>query len=201
MAEEWAVPEGDSSSLLDSDPPSNGRQADLEQLIREHNRELVHYIERFLHSRRDAEDIAQEAFCRVFGLMGDPRVHSHVNAYLYKTARNLAIDRLREHRRRDMFLRKQSMLEQAFRGAYHSPSAEQVCLAREEVEALSRAAESLTPKVKAAFVLVRQHGLDYEEAAKRLGVKPHSVRRLVDRAKEILIDAVAQDRSNKRVRK
>lgn len=200
MTEDWAVPEGDSGPLLDSDPPPNGRQAEFEQLIRQHNGALINYVVRYVHSRRDAEDIVQEAYCRIFRL-GDPSVLSHLSAYLYRTARNLAIDRLRERARRETFVRKMCVLEQALRTSYQSPSPEQVWVAKEEIQTLAQAIEALTPKVKAAFVLVRQHGLSYEEAAGKLGIKPHSVRRLVDRAIEFLVDAVSQESPNLRARR
>jgi RNA polymerase sigma factor (sigma-70 family) len=197
MIEDSAAPQGDSSSLLDSDLPSQGQKDEFEQLVRKHNRALVNYVDRYLHSRRDAEDVVQEAYCRVFGL-GDPNVLSHLNGYLYKTARNIAIDRLRERLRRETFLREECSLQQGLRAANHSPSPEQTLLAMEEIEILARAIEALTPKVKAAFVLVRQYGLSYEEAAHKLNIKPHSVRRLVDRAIEFLVDAVAQERTDSR---
>jgi RNA polymerase sigma factor (sigma-70 family) len=200
MTEDWAVSEGDSGSLLDSDPPPNGRQVEFEQLFRQHNRTLVNYVYRYVHSRRDAEDIAQEAYCRIFGL-GDPSVLSHLNRYLYRTARNLAIDRLRERVRRETFLRKECVLEQALQAARQSPSPEQVWVAREEIEALTGAMVGLTPKVKAAFALVRQDGHSYEEAAIKLGVKPNSVRRLVARAMELLVDAVPREAGNSRARR
>ena len=203
MSEEWAVPEGDSSSLLDSDPPPNGRQAELEQLIRQHDRALVNYVYGFLRSRGDAEEVVQEAYCRVCGLSGSAVV-SHFNRYIYRAARNIAIDRIRERVRRETFLKDERGREKYQHTLNQSPSPEQVWVAREELEALSRAIEDLStvsPKAKAAFVLIKRRGLSYEEAAVQLRVKPNSVRRLVDRAIEYLVDAVDHESSGSRKRR
>lgn len=69
----------------------------VSQLFRDHNRLLVGYLTSRLRSEQEAKEVAQEAYVRLLQLQ-DPGTSSLLRAYLFKTATNLAIDRLR-HRR------------------------------------------------------------------------------------------------------
>ena len=66
-------------------------------VISDHNRLLVGYLTSRLRSEQEAKEVAQEAYVRLLQLQ-DPGTSSLLRAYLFKTATNLAIDRLR-HRR------------------------------------------------------------------------------------------------------
>ena len=71
--------------------------AAVSQLFREHNRALLGYLTVRLRSEQEAKEVAQEAYLRLLQLQ-EPDTSSLVREYLFKTATNLAIDRLR-HRR------------------------------------------------------------------------------------------------------
>jgi len=158
----------------------------LEKLLSQHNDELVNYIYSWVRSRADARDIVQEAYCRIFRL-GEPHVISHLRAYLYKTAKNIATDWIRQRVVREAYVE-----EEPLRAPQETPSPEHIWLAREELEALQRGIEALPPKTKMALLMVRQEGLSYEEVAIKLGIKTHSARRLVERSMEYLLEAVPQ---------
>jgi len=160
------------------------RHKTLEKLLSQHNEELVNYIYSWVRSRADARDIVQEAYCRIFRL-DEPHVISHLRAYLYKTAKNIATDWIRQRIVREAYVE-----EEPLRAPQETPSPEHIWLAREELEALQRGIEALPPKTKMALLMVRQEGLSYEEVAAKLGIKTHSARRLVERAMEYLIEAV-----------
>jgi RNA polymerase sigma factor (sigma-70 family) len=66
-------------------------------LYREHNRVLVRCLTARLRSEQEAKEVAQEAYVRLLQLQ-KPGAPSLLRAYLFKTATNIAIDRLR-HRR------------------------------------------------------------------------------------------------------
>src|SRR5258708_1189711 len=89
MNEYDAVSETDSSPLSDPEPLTSAKQAAIRELIHQHNDELVNYIRKWVRSRADAHDIAQEAYARIFRL-GDASVVSHFRGYLFQTARNIA---------------------------------------------------------------------------------------------------------------
>ena len=77
-------------------PPESTHTA-VSELFREHNRMLVRYLTVRLQSVQEAKEVAQESYARLLQLP-QPGAPSLLLAYLFKTATNLAIDRLR-HRK------------------------------------------------------------------------------------------------------
>ena len=170
------------SQLSDCQPASNDRQrAELAALIHQHNRALINYISRWVHSREDAHDIAQEAFVRIFRLR-DPSVINHLRGFLYQTARNIAADWLRKRVVRETYVEQEPL--RSMQDDQRTP--ELILLAREELEAVRRAFALLPPRTKMALLMIREDGLSYDEVGARLGIKAHSARRLVERALESL---------------
>jgi RNA polymerase sigma factor (sigma-70 family) len=183
MLKKGAVPEEDSEPLQ-----KEVRRAEVDQLLRQHNDALVNYIFRWVRSRDDAKDIVQEAYLRIFRLE-DPTTISHFRAFLYRTAKNLAINWLKARIVRETFVQ-----EHPLRAFQDVPSPEHIWLAREELEALKRAVEVLPPKCKMALIMFKEDGLTYEEIGAKLEIKAHSAARLVERAMEFLVEAVSQER-------
>jgi DNA-directed RNA polymerase specialized sigma24 family protein len=73
------------------------RSAHIERLFREHNQSLVRFLNARLASEHEAREVAQEAYVRLLQL-DKPGAIGFLRAFLFKTASNLAVDRLR-HRR------------------------------------------------------------------------------------------------------
>src|SRR5579862_5173614 len=78
---------------------SEGKEADarterLARVFREHNEALVSFIALRVCSRQEAQDIVQEAYVRLLRL-DQQRAVSFLRAFLFKTALNLAVDRIR----------------------------------------------------------------------------------------------------------
>lgn len=83
--------------LKPRDDPSS--PTDIERLFREHNEALLRFIAAKLGSEQEAREVAQEAYVRLLSLH-KPEAVSYLRAFLYKTAANLAFDRLRQRARR-----------------------------------------------------------------------------------------------------
>jgi len=77
--------------------PFESTAAAVSHLFREHNHALVDYLTARLRSEQEAKEVAQETYVRLLQ-MQDPGTPGLLRAYLFKTATNLAIDRLR-HRK------------------------------------------------------------------------------------------------------
>lgn len=129
---------------------------------------------RLLGRSHAAEDVAQEAFLRLWKsgtVDGDPR---SVVAWLYRTATRLAIDVLRDRRRNDG--------DEVSEGAM--PCAFDVRAYVEARAAIASLAESVPEDELAAAVLCRVDGLPQPEAAAVLGVSERTVRRMLERFDE-----------------
>ena len=164
-------------------PCKTGHSRDqLAEFLRENNNALVSYVYSWVRSRPDALDIVQEAYCRIFRL-GDLQGVNHLRGYLFKTAKNIATDWVRQRIVREAYVH-----DEPLRGNKEAASPEDIWLAREELETLERNVENLPPKCKLALIMVRVDGASYEEVAEKLGIKTHSARRLVERAMEYLLE-------------
>lgn len=159
-------------------------RTESERLFREHNDALLSYAYARVRSWADAKDVVQDAYVRVFNLGKDKPI-SHLRAYLYRAVRNSATDWVRRRHVRETF----ASLEY-FRIDRESESAEHVWLLREEIQ---RALDALPPKCRLAMILVNVRGLSYEEAAACMRIKTHSVRRLLERSVEHLLETLRLD--------
>jgi RNA polymerase sigma factor (sigma-70 family) len=188
MNEHEAVSEVDSSPLSDSEPiTSEDRHAAIERFVHQHNDALVNYVRRWVRSRADAHDIAQEAYARIFRL-GDASVVSHLQGYLYRSAKNIALNWIRSRITQESFVQEESL--RANQEDKRTP--EQICMAKEELEAVKRAFKQLPPRTRMVVYLIKQDGMSYDEVALKLGIKTSSVRRLVERAMESLLEEVGR---------
>jgi RNA polymerase sigma-70 factor (ECF subfamily) len=160
---------------------------ELDAFLREHNNALISYVYSWVRSRADAADIVQEVYCRIFRLPELGAV-KHLRGYLFKAAKNIATDWVRQRIVRETFAQ-----EEPLRGNLEAASPEHIWLVREELEAFERDVEMLPPKCQFAFLKVKLEGASYEEVATQLGIKIHSARRLVERANECLVEARSQD--------
>jgi RNA polymerase sigma factor (sigma-70 family) len=191
MNEHEAVSAVESGPVADVEPlTSENKHAAVERLVHQHNDALVNYIYRWVRSRADARDIAQEAYARVFRI-NDPTVVSHLRGYLYKTAKNIASNWVRSRITREIFAKEESL--RASQEDKRTP--ETICIAREELEAVRRTFGKLPPRTRMVIHLIKEDEMSYDEVARRLGIKASSVRRLVERAMEFLLEEVARETS------
>lgn len=126
---------------------------------------------RVLDCPGDAEDVAQEAFVRLWRTGMVEAEPWRASAWLYRTATRLSIDRLRESRP----LEGLAALERA--PAETDPADRQVAL-RQELRQLAAAVPEEELEVA---ILHRVDRLDQPEVAKVVGISERSVRRLLGR--------------------
>jgi RNA polymerase sigma-70 factor (ECF subfamily) len=149
----------------------------ISRLFRENNRVLVRYLTARLQSEQEAREVAQEAYVRLLQ-MATPGSPEFFRAYLFKTATNLAIDRLRHRRVR--YRVEQAETPEAWTSARcDEGDPAKLLVARELTEQLVSFLQELPPKCRAVFRLHRLEGLSQKEVAARLGFSERMVRRYV----------------------
>jgi RNA polymerase sigma-70 factor (ECF subfamily) len=74
-----------------------GHEADFEELVRRHQRQIVNFIYRMIGDSELALDMSQDVFIRVYQALDrfDPKYK--FTTWIYRIASNCAIDRLRRH--------------------------------------------------------------------------------------------------------
>lgn len=150
--------------------------SDLGRLFEQHNAALVQFLRARLRSDQEARDVAQEAYVRLLQLDRLGTI-SYLRTYLFRTALNLATDRIRS-----AAVRREAHRDPVFDAGVYELSPERVVGAGESLEAVSRAIESLPSKARVAFMLHRFGGLDVDEVAQRMGVTKRMVRNYLVKA-------------------
>lgn len=148
----------------------------IEGLFREHNEALIRFLLSRVRSQQEAREIAQEAYVRLLGLH-QPGAVSYLRAFLFKTAANLATDRLRKD---DVHERALDL--PLFREFADSRTPERRVSGAQQMQRLERLLDELPPKCRQAFVLNRFYGMDFADVAREMGLKERMVRTYVVRA-------------------
>ena len=155
--------------------PSRGAHAErIDQIFREHNQSLLRFLGGRLASEQDAKEVAQEAYVRLLQL-DKPEGVSFLKAFLFKTAANLAIDRVRRRRTSEIH-------EHYFFALDLEPSAESRTSAAQDAALTIAALVELPARHRAAFLLSRLDGLSTSEIAARLAVTERAVRKYLVKA-------------------
>ncbi len=145
----------------------------VEQIFREHNHSLLRFLSARLASEQDAREVAQEAYVRMLQL-DKPEGVSFLKAFLFKTAANLAIDRVRHGRFR-------SRREHCLNELDVVVSVESTVATAQDAELTLEALLDLPKHYRTAFLLSRLDGLSSLEIAERLGVTDRAVRKYLTR--------------------
>lgn len=162
-----------------------GDAAGFEGLVLAHTPRAVSLAWRLVGNRADAEEIAQEAFIRLYRSLSTFRGESSVATWLHRTVTRLAIDHLRrEQLKRKIFFFRRSDEEADPMDVLPDPGAspQDRVIARETARRLSRALERLSPRQRAVFVLRHQEELPLKEIASLLELEEGTVKAHLHRA-------------------
>jgi RNA polymerase sigma factor (sigma-70 family) len=138
---------------------------------------MIRLIDRIVKCRATAEDLAQDAFLRLWGRV----VTDKDRSLLFRTAQNLAIDHVRTQRVRVRY-REAIAAEQI---AAAAPVPDATAATREEIKSLLQALRTLPERTQRTFLLNRLDGYSYPEIAKALGVSLSTVEKDMMRALEV----------------
>ncbi|MBL9187412.1 MAG: sigma-70 family RNA polymerase sigma factor [Opitutaceae bacterium] len=153
-------------------PPENSEQGRwFAEHLRPHEPMLRAWLRGQFPRAGDVDDIVQEAFMRVLQAREDRPIESP-KAFLFATARNLALARVRHLRVEVDF----ALAESALTGVCDESAdvADEVARAQ-ELELLTRAIQSLPARCRQVITLRRIYGLSQKEVAAQLGIAEHTV--------------------------
>lgn len=141
---------------------------------------LERLVKRFV-KKSDAEDIISETYLRSYERFGNDEVE-YPKAFLFKTARNLALNYIAKHENRYL----QSMEDFPGGNVYLvSEELESQIEAREKFGIFCRVVDDLPPKCRKAFILKRVHGWSIKSIAEEMDISVSTVEKHV--AKGLLL--------------
>lgn len=146
---------------------------------------------KFRRAPQEAEDIVQDAFHNIlradnFEGLDNPK------AYLYKTASNLALNRLRQHRQHTYKTDSDEALEAAVQDEI---SPERQLLGEQELARLNSALGKLPEKYRRTFLLSRMQNKTYKEISEQLNIAESTVEKHIIKVLKCLRDHLHEDRA------
>ena len=170
--------EGDTDEALVAQSASGNHRAFRLLMVR-HMGRTIRLAESILGGSSDADDVAQEAFVRIWkgASSFDPAV-ARFTTWLYRIVVNLAIDRSRRARG--------DPIEAAADIAADEPGALAGLIAKEEQDAVTACISQLPERQRAAIALFHFEGLSGREAAAVMEVSEKAFESLLIRARATL---------------
>ena len=147
-----------------------------EALFTEHRQQLFRYFYRTVGHAETARDLTQDVFVRVSRTSVPSEDHAHVRAWLFRIARNLALDHHRQRSRRP-----EAPL----------PAIVATHAAQDVVAAINEALAQLSDVDRDVFLFREVVGLGYAEIADSCELTVDAVRNRLHRARVQLRDALA----------
>jgi RNA polymerase sigma-70 factor (ECF subfamily) len=142
----------------------------LDELLSLYWSAVAAYAERLLGNVDAAEDVAQKTFLQLWQRRSSWRVGGSVRSYLYRVARNLALN---EQRRRTVRAKWGEIFRRQEQGRPARP--DQVAEGNELEAAVNVAISALPERRREVFELVRFHNVSYREVGDIMGISPQTV--------------------------
>lgn len=161
-----------------------GNDEALTSLIRQYEGEIYGYLGGLMGNSEEARDLTQETLIKVWQKLGSLKDVSSFKPWLYRIARNLAYDQLRQRQRRKQKVTVQSwdeLKEDAVEVC--SPNSEEYVT---ETEFLKRALAQIPKNYRDCLLLQDVSGFSQDEVAKLVGIKKESVATYVSSARREL---------------
>jgi RNA polymerase sigma-70 factor, ECF subfamily len=163
----------------------SGNTNEFGAIVDAHSPRVIRLAWRMVGSREDAEEIAQEAFLRLYRALPEMRGECTLSTWLYQAVSRLAIDFLRrEQLRRKIFWfrNRDEAYDPVEQVADPAASPRELLLASERRKRLRSALQQLSPRQRAVFVLRHDEGVPLKEIAAILGMKEGTVKVHLHRA-------------------
>ena len=166
-----------------------GDEAAYRVLLERYEHAVFNICLRMVRNREEAEDLAQEAFMKVFSMLERYNPAYAFSSWLFKITSNLCIDTIRKRRIETLPMDQPVQSESGeYARQYESPDddPEDVLVKSEKMKQLSEAVDGLPPHYKVMILLRHQEDLSYEEIAECLDVPLGTVKARIHRAREML---------------
>ena len=152
--------------------------AEFKQVFLDNYSRIVAVLMRLLGDRMRAEEMANDAFLRLYQQPGLREGKANISGWLYRTATNLGIDGLRSSARRGRYEEAAS----SDRQRNSSPEGPLEDLIVEERRSRVRAVLASIKPTQAQLLILRASGLSYKELAEILDVKQSGIGTMLNRA-------------------
>lgn len=156
------------------------------EIIDRYKDSLVNYLTHLVRSRDRAEEIAQDAFVRLYRSAANYRERERLGPYLFRIATNLTVSEIRRERRWSLLLPRLGASTSTY-----TPSPDANLVTDEIQRHVSAALDRLPVKYRAPLVLFEIEEWSYDEIAKALDIRVGTVKSRISRARELMRRSLA----------
>jgi RNA polymerase sigma factor (sigma-70 family) len=154
------------------------RSFEFERLFLEHWASVYHVLQRLVGDPAEAEDLALEAFLRLYRQTGKQTDGINVGGWLYRVATRLGLHSIRGWKRREHY--------ELTAGRYALEESEELSpaeiLIQQEERGQVRLVLSRMTERQSQILILRHSGLSYKEIAEAMDLTPASIGPLLVRA-------------------
>jgi len=166
------------------------------ELVGRYQSLVVNFCYGMLGNREDAEDIAQEAFLRAFAAIRRFQPKAKFSTWLLTIAKNLALNLLRDERRRGRDVQFTDLFEEDVQAVElvptDNPGPDQALGQKERAARVHQAVQQLSDIHRSIIVLREFEGMTYEEIAKIMGCRKGTVKSRLSRARDHLKEILTE---------
>jgi RNA polymerase sigma-70 factor (ECF subfamily) len=171
-------------------------EAAIRTLVRRHNQRLFRVARAILRSDAEAEDVVQASYVNAFTHLAGFRAESQLATWLTRITINEANSRLRRRRKTTAVEQidiERSRSAQIIQFPSIQPQVDpETEMSRQEIRLfLEQAVDTLPAPFRAVFILRDVEGLNVEETAAALDIKPETVRTRLHRARKLMRSMIA----------
>ncbi len=164
--------------LRKTNPSQEAGLPDFEGYFEQHWASVHRLLERMLGDSAEAEDLALEAFYRLYQRHPRPSLDFNVGAWLYRVAANLGLQSIRSFKRREHY---ETLGGKGSQGETSEASPAAIFDAEEE-KRFARLALSEMNSRQSQLLVLRYSGMAYKDIARALNLSPTSIGPLLLRA-------------------
>ncbi len=171
----------------------DGDDASFAILLEKHRGPVVHFLYRMVQIQAVAEELAQEAFLRVYRSRASYEPTAKFTTWLFRIANHLALNWIRDGKNE----RGQESLDevandgQVRQVADRQPTTEQYLIRQARLAEVRKAIQSLPDKQRSAVVMHKYEEMEYSQIAGVLECSESAVKSLLFRAYETLRSRLA----------
>ena len=166
-------------------------EAAIRAIMQSNNRRLYRLARGILRNDSEAEDVVQETYVRAFTHLDQFRGDSSLSTWLSRIAMNEALGRLRRQRANVEWTPQVTLEAQIIQFPLATASDPEKTMAQREIQqVVERAIDEIPEPFRLVFITRVIEGMNVEETAEILGLKPKTVKTRLHRARAMLRENV-----------
>ena len=143
----------------------------FKRLMRSYGPSLHYFAGSIVENQQEAEEIVADVFIKIWQQRGSHPAPDNTKLYLLKAVKNTALNYLKSKGRRAAH---EAVWEVQVNNL-HARNPADILISKEELRSIQAIINSLPPRCRQIFVLVKDEGLSYQEVAQLLDISKATV--------------------------